>query len=165
MGIRRSGTYEEGCADAGCEPGCRGDTALFENSWWNCAVVLLPELDSNKHDEKNTEHHEECDDATVVPRISAPTPLQCKQQAHNHGQEDERPKDIELLQLSFPAGIQCLCACALRRTVEDENEEERHCSNWQVDIEAPAPGDLVRECAALNPCQLWSKGKDEERKA
>jgi hypothetical protein len=93
---------------------------------------LLPELDADEDDEKDAENREQRDDATVGPRVRAATPLQG-----------------ELLEFCSPAAFELLRGL-VGRVVEEGDEDEGDCSDGQVDVEAPAPGDFVGEGTALS---------------
>nr|POE94413.1 hypothetical protein CFP56_16653 [Quercus suber] len=122
--------------------------------------VLLPELDADKDQQEHAEDDEEGDDRAVVPRVLAAAPLQGQEQTDDHGEEDEGADDIELFELGLPADGHLLRASG--GLVEDQDEERRHRSDGQIDVETPAPADL----AAHRKGAHWSaRLRDKRRNA
>jgi hypothetical protein len=93
---------EERSAEAQDEPACASDGTVLQKAWRNGGVILLPDLNANKSDQEHTEDDEKGDDLSVRPRVFAATPLQSKEQADNHRQEDKGAEDVELLRLFLP---------------------------------------------------------------
>ena len=74
------------------------------------------------------------------------TPLQRKQQANDHRQEDDRAVQIKLLQPFPEANGQRLRT--LRRVVEQGDESNGDGANGQIDVETPSPREGIGKNAA-----------------
>lgn len=84
-------------------------------------MILLPYLYGTESDQEHTEHDEKGDDAAIAPRILASSPLQRKEKAYNHRQEDQGTVKIELFQLCLPPNCERLCVPG--RIVIDDDEQ------------------------------------------
>ena len=117
-----------------------------QNGWLTGRVLPLPELHANKDDQQDAEQHEERDDAAVGPGVRGAAPLQREQQAHDGGHEDDGADGIELLEALPEADGRALLA--LGALEEEHDDAAGDGAERQVDVEAPAPGDVVGEGAA-----------------
>ena len=91
---------------------------------------------------KHTKDHKECNDASIVPGVFAATPLESEQQADDRGKEEERAEQVQLSHLF----LERLGAQDGLGTLEPkQDKEESDPSNWQVDVETPAPSEMVSE--------------------
>lgn len=141
-------TYEESGSKTDEKERSSGDASLLDDTRRHCGKFLLPKLDADEGDKEDSEDCEKRDDSTIRPVVLAATPLKGEQKANNHGEEDGRAEQIELLQLRPPAAFE-LSSCTSRGLVEECDERERDASNGQIDVETPTPGEFVSECAAL----------------
>ena len=137
---------EKGGADHCGKPGDSSNGTLLEDSGRDSGVILLPKLNANKDNEQNSKNDQKCDDAAVGPWVLRAAPLESEKQADDHRQEDDRAVDIELLDVLAPASVaKALCAGLLGGVVEEHDEGDGHRADWEVDVEAPAPRELVGE--------------------
>jgi len=71
--------------------------------------------------------------------------LKSEQHTDNSRQEENRSDQVQLLDLFLEGVLVQNCLWTLE---EEKDEKESHASNRQVDIEAPAPGEVVSECTS-----------------
>ena len=138
---------EESSSETSSEPSAGRHCPLLEHTRWHSGVILLPELNADKGNQKYAEHHEQRDNLGVAPLVLAATPLERKKQAYDHRQEDDRAVDIKLLQLLLPAASGKCLSSASSWVVEQHDKEESDGSDWQIDVEAPSPAHSIGEGA------------------
>ena len=120
------------------------DIAVLKQARRQCAPVFLPELDADEDDDHGAETTEQANDLGVVPRVLGTTPLQSEEEADDGGDEDGRAIEIELTDSLNKSLVDRIC----RVTVDlDEEEDDNHgkTTDGQVDVEAPAPSDVLGE--------------------
>lgn len=86
---------EEASAEEETEHHGSKNIAVLEHSWWQCSLVSLPELDTNKHDDHEAKANEQANNLGIAPSILRATPLQGQDEAHNGGDEDCRAEEID----------------------------------------------------------------------
>lgn len=79
--------------------------------------------------------------------VGAATPLQCQQQTHNAGQQEEFSKQVELRELLSDRETLLHWVGGLQKKHEDECD---YSSDREVDVEAPPPRHIRGEGTALS---------------
>lgn len=87
---------EEASAEEETEHHGSKNIAVLEHSRWQCSLVSLPELDTNKDDEHEAKANKQANDLGIAPSILGATPLQGQDETHNGGDEDGRAEEIDL---------------------------------------------------------------------
>lgn len=55
------------CANATADPKTGGYAALKEDTWWQCGLFRLPDLDQHKGYQKGTRECKQCNDTLIAP--------------------------------------------------------------------------------------------------
>lgn len=139
------GQNEVGTTQSHRVPRCAPDISILDQTRGNSRAVLAPPLQEGEDDNEDAENDEESNDTSIAPVVAGATPLKRKQQTDNGGQEDEGPEQVKFAQLLSP--ITLLLECLIGGE-EKEDAEEGHGSDGQVDVETPAPGELISECTS-----------------
>jgi hypothetical protein len=69
---------EEASDNAGSKNGRSPDVSVLENTKWKCSTISTAILDEDEHGQRDDSEHQERNDASTVPRVLGPTPLQSK---------------------------------------------------------------------------------------
>lgn len=122
---------------------------LADNASRNGAVFLVKHLGGHERDEQHTEDDEQRDDSGVRPRVLHATPLQGQQEGDGGAYEEDSSNRVEFLD-DGKEGFAALAAvaAAVFQSKQKHDTDGRDGAHGQVDIEAPAPGDLVCERAS-----------------
>ncbi len=139
-------TYEEGSTHCKGVARAKGDAALLDNARRQGCDVPLHKLQDDKGNDENTKQHEERNNARILPAVLGAAPLQRQQQTDNGWDEDSGAVRVKLPQLLEHRQVADLVAA--RRVEEEGDADDSDGANGQVDVEAPAPRDLVGEDAA-----------------
>jgi hypothetical protein len=98
---------------------------------------LLPELHKGEGSDEKAKKDKKDNYSPAVPLVLSSAPLQREQEANNRWDEDCSSIEVEVLHASFPANI--LNFGSIWGLEEEENHYHGYGTNWQVDVEAPAP--------------------------
>lgn len=134
--------WEEPGAKEHGEKHSKEHIAVLEKPGRQCSAVLLPHLNTNEDGDHGTKAAEEPDDLGVVPGVVRTAPLQGKKKADDGGNEDGGTGNIQL----SDARPDSLADGVVRVAVNlDEEEDDSHgeSADRKVDVEAPAPGNMV----------------------
>lgn len=138
--------YEESGAQHGAEPGGAPDVAVFKHARGDRGVFLLPDLDREEADDEEAGDDQQGDDAAALPGVLGAAPLEGEQQADDGGEEEGCAFEIEFADLLREGGVD-LGGLPLDGE-EGDDEGGSYGAEGEVDVEAPAPGEVVGEGAA-----------------
>lgn len=106
-------------------------------------------MHEHEGDEQGGEEGEEGDDAPVAPGVGAAAPLQGEEEAGDAGEEEEFAEEVEFGELLFDGEA----FVAGDGGFEEEGDNDYYDgADGEVDVEAPAPGDIGGEYAA---CEMF----------
>lgn len=138
--------HEETGSQEGTKESTAPDVAVLEHAGWHGCGLLLPDLDPDEAGDQDGEDHEQGDDASTLPGVDGATPLQGEQQANDSGNEEKGSFQIHLSKLLHEGQI--LLDFFAGNLEEEDDEDGGDEAERQVDVETPAPRDVIRECAS-----------------
>jgi hypothetical protein len=107
---------------------------------------LFPHLDREEADDEDAGDDQQGDDAAAFPGVLGAAPLEGEQQADDGGEEEGCALEVEFADLLREGGVD-LCGLPLDGE-EGDDEGGGYGAEGEVDVEAPAPGEVVGEGAA-----------------
>lgn len=116
---------------------------MLHDPGWDGCVIAFPELGSDEGGDQDTEEDEEGDDAWARPCIFRATPLQGEEDTDDSGDEDSGSDRIHRLEFLLPGPLRL--GLALGRLEKDGDDENGDGADWEVDVKAPSPTDMVGE--------------------
>lgn len=145
---------EEGGPQAGSKERARPDGTIHKHTRRHHCPVLLESLNRDKCDNENAKENEKGDDSTTAPWVFGAAPLQSKKQADDTGNKERIALQVEGPKLLREAEF---LLHSFAWSFEEENDEQGgHRTERKVDIETPAPGEMVSEGATQAACQTVS---------
>ncbi len=133
---------EERSAEACGEDGTRPDGPVHEDARGHSGSFLLPDLDGEEAGDQNAKNDKEGNDASIVPRVPRTTPLKRQQQGDDARDEEQSAFQIKGQKL-LSKGQLLLGDLWCGELQEQNNEDAGDGTEGEVDVEAPAPADLV----------------------
>lgn len=122
---------EEECStERNTKPSTCCDRALLDDARRNRGLLSNVKLNADEDSKEHTKDDKERNDTTAAPRICATAPLERKQEADDHGQEDDSACRIEIHNTILPANGKLLCAFG--GVEEEENKDHSDSSEGKV---------------------------------
>jgi hypothetical protein len=131
------------------------------------AHAPLPQEERN---EEHTKDDEEAVHGRVRPRLRVPAPLQRDEERRRHGHTENGANPVESKPLAPANAREVFVDWGGLRLEEEGDEGDRDRADGEIDVEAPAPGDMVGEGTAHERADDGGETKDgteraEERRA
>lgn len=120
------------------------------------------DLHKAKGNEKGNAQGKTGNDATTVPGVLEAAPLQGEQEADDAGDQQQGADGVELGELLAEGQLGGL---AVGQVEQKGNDHQGHAAEGQVDVEAPAPGDVGGEGAADEGPDDGGEAKDGAEQA
>lgn len=127
-------------------PHSTSDRAVEDNAHGDSDSVLrADELQNPECCHCESKYDQQGDDAAVRPGVGGATPLQGEEQADDAGEEKSCSKRVELQDLL----LEGLASGSNWHVLLQDQKDNQNCdgTDGEVDVEAPAPADVVCECA------------------
>lgn len=107
---------------------------------------MTPPLNADEDEDEDAEDDEEADDAAGGPGVFLTAPLEGEEEGDDGGEKGDGTGVVEFGELFAPGegGF----GAALWRFEEKDDDGDGNGAEWEVDVETPAPGDVVGEDTA-----------------
>jgi hypothetical protein len=124
------------------------DVPVLEQARRQRALIALPDLDADEDDDHDAEADKQADHDGAVPRVLGASPLQRQQQAHDGRHQHGGAGEIQAQDALQHRGAVSVVGPHRLDVQKQEDGQHRGAPNGQVDVEAPAPADVVGKGAA-----------------
>jgi len=137
---------QEGAGVEGLEHGQEAERAAADESRYDQRPVAHPDLVGYEQRQQQHEAYDHADHVRAVPALRRAAPLQREDEAHERRHENKGTERVHLQDLLPQRGL--LRPGHLGSLEEDDDEGSGSAADGQVDVEAPAPRQVVGEDAA-----------------
>ena len=137
---------QEGARVEDLEAREEGKGLLLHEPRYDERAIVEPDFDDDEEDDDEAEADQHAYHVRRVPWFLDATPLQREDQADHRRHQHKRSEQVHLQELFERRGL--LRLRGLRCLEEEKDEDCRSTADGQVDIKAPAPGEIVGEDAA-----------------
>ena len=138
---------EKGRPEAGAEKGARPNSPVEKDARRNRRALLQPGLNGEESNHQDAKDDKQGNDAAILPGVLGSTPLQRQQETddgrNEHGCAEQVKRQDLLLQRQMLLGER-----RLGQLQKQDDEGDSDGPKRQVDVEAPAPADVVGEGSA-----------------
>ena len=119
------------------------DGSVLQQARLQECTVSREVFDADEDENEDAKQDEAGNDTAIRPLLGSASPLHCQQVANDRGHQCECAGEVHLKKLLFhsrllgPGSLGCL--------EEQEDNGGGDSADGQIDVEAPSPGEIVRE--------------------